>query len=503
MADDPEARMAEFRAAIERARGGHRQSLYDCAVTHADLIELLAQYRADGDAFGEETTLEMLEAREAFINSFPGSSIVRPGERIALDPARLPPTTPFDGYLKQIRGDTLDPLQRFAVNIGFPLFLGAHQSTRPGQGEGGGGRDFCRRRFSGDTHATFPRARYHAVCMDQAGDDNGTLISEMNAYALPHLTGACVAGRSLTHDSVCLNFRGLPGEPNPLHLAATDPGFIERLIDGNAVSATALMQSRAELGGIPSAEQNGRLYVDCIVTHQSIANVVDLRRIEAREWLTELFHNPPDDQLGAGLRATAEANGVDPATLGDWWNLASLLCARTLGGNVFTDWVGTYLRTAGVDALIFPSARHDYFAHWDNGRLVQFSGWNMVDYRDCETPFKYQPQLTTVEGLSAIKVMHIEDGAERGTIGFMGNMSANKDVNDEHLVYFIASHGLNAMRNNGGNLSLQGFRWYKRRYSMLDSGFSAECGQCAFEFSDPAIGNRQSCPRCRYPGDYF
>jgi hypothetical protein len=43
--------------------------------------------------------------------------------------------------------------------------------------------------------------------------------------------------------------------------------------------------------------------------------------------------------------------------------------------------IGNYLRKHSVAAMIFPSARCDTAAAFDQGGLAHFQGWNLVDLR--------------------------------------------------------------------------------------------------------------------------
>jgi hypothetical protein len=65
------------------------------------------------------------------------------------------------------------------------------------------------------------------------------------------------------------------------------------------------------------------------------------------------------------------------------------------GGNGPTRIAGQWLRALGADALVFPSARSDSEVTVENGEVVSFAGWNLVDYREAE-PVRVQTyDLTT------------------------------------------------------------------------------------------------------------
>jgi hypothetical protein len=64
--------------------------------------------------------------------------------------------------------------------------------------------------------------------------------------------------------------------------------------------------------------------------------------------------------------------------------LPSLITQIHGGGNGATRIAGQWLRAIGADALVFPSARSDSQVTVENGELVSFGGWNLVDYREAE-----------------------------------------------------------------------------------------------------------------------
>ena len=57
-----------------------------------------------------------------------------------------------------------------------------------------------------------------------------------------------------------------------------------------------------------------------------------------------------------------------------------------LGGGWETQGIGHWMRCAGVNALIFPSARCNVGVTIRNSELVDHYGWNLVDYRGAPPP---------------------------------------------------------------------------------------------------------------------
>ena len=186
-------------------------------------IEQLVLRRGD-----EDTSLDVASFVDAFLAQpkLPLAKVIDQPEqdeaaRLAKevwDETRFRPLTRFDGWLKQINPAKLPPVEQAALRLGFPLFLGSFDAMRASRDslEEREDRDLYRRRYSGDTHEVFPRARYHSVCQDASGEDNVTLLSELNAYCLPQITGFCVARRADSPGDIEIVFRGLPGEPKHL-----------------------------------------------------------------------------------------------------------------------------------------------------------------------------------------------------------------------------------------------------------------------------------------------
>src|ERR1700716_2749646 len=52
-----------------------------------------------------------------------------------------------------------------------------------------------------------------------------------------------------------------------------------------------------------------------------------------------------------------------------------------LGGTDVTHAIGSWMRSSGVNAFIYPSPRSDASSTIKNGELVDWHGWNLVDYR--------------------------------------------------------------------------------------------------------------------------
>jgi hypothetical protein len=106
------------------------------------------------------------------------------------------------------------------------------------------------------------------------------------------------------------------------------------------------------------------------VALRKVGNVLDLREIEAQDWLLQSFAIAGHDFLAKDGRNTVDA----------FHQLLPALLSQSLGGNIITDAIGSYLRWLGVGGLVFPSARRDSFVSYKDRKVVDFIGWNFVDY---------------------------------------------------------------------------------------------------------------------------
>ena len=59
------------------------------------------------------------------------------------------------------------------------------------------------------------------------------------------------------------------------------------------------------------------------------------------------------------------------------------------GGSMFegkSQYIGHWMRTHNVEALVYPSARNDTFINLINNEMKDHRGWNLVDYIDSPPP---------------------------------------------------------------------------------------------------------------------
>src|ERR1700722_4403642 len=269
----------------------------------------------------------------------------------------LIPFSTFRGTIKQLDPEASDePARANAFRWAFPAFLDplverldaeapAFQKARP-----------RRRRFSGGLFTRtqpLPRRRYYTVCLTPNGFDTGTLCRELKAYA-----GSIVRQSVAVYDQV-----GSPTEPGRkvLNVAFYDP-------DGE-IAARLLSYGVGTALGI--GERTFSITLEYRTFDVTIENTIDLRLPETLQWFFETFRDGYGDfwrKPNGALASRCEM--VVPA-----------LIYPDLGGTAVTDAIGYCLRSMGVSALIYPSARSDAEITVEGGIFRYASGFNLLDFR--------------------------------------------------------------------------------------------------------------------------
>ena len=222
-----------------------------------------------------------------------------------------------------------------------------------------------RRRFAGDV--TLKRGRYLSVCIDDLGNDNGTVTRELLAY----YTG--VAGHVEVYDlampthkelfekycgnspaGYVIDLHSTPERPNPI---------VQKLVK----AGLAFWE-----GEIPPVVS---IFMPMDIKQETIENVFDLRQLKTQQWLAKFL---PKGERVFSKRADK---------LDSFKDMLPSLTTYDRGGNDFTDKLGGYLRVKGANGLVFPSARCNVKCELYNGELNDYSGWNFVDYRQLNKPF--------------------------------------------------------------------------------------------------------------------
>lgn len=321
----------------------------------------------------------------------------------------------FTGPLKRHRVNENEPLANLIISIAFPHFQG--RDTRDERINriydgfyGPKGKYYLRphnprRRFSGDsiTKESLPRGRYFSVCSPyppgysdddvQKYNDNGVVRNELLAYANCRAIGPLLLldAHDRTDRDVLRKGGFLFSEDQ---IPAFQVVFFNR--PGSKGIFELLIEESKQFNDLDWDEYGGVLnmfavqsppfsYLDpetCVVDRASsfnlyygfenlaLNNVVDLRYPETQEALVRAFF-PHLLNANPTIRA-----------VGGFLEILPSLLSEELGGTITTDIIGAYLRFLGVDALIYPSARCNGGVNMSGGQLMNYHGWNLVDYRD-------------------------------------------------------------------------------------------------------------------------
>jgi hypothetical protein len=117
---------------------------------------------------------------------------------------------------------------------------------------------------------------------------------------------------------------------------------------------------------------------------------VDLRYPDTRKWFFERYRRGIEGWPGYGFDAAdvvlCKRNGPREEFASGFIQMLPALCNQDLGGRLITQVIGADLRRHGTECLIYPSARCDTFALFQNGSLVDSYGWNLLDYRGAGVP---------------------------------------------------------------------------------------------------------------------
>jgi hypothetical protein len=300
-----------------------------------------------------------------------------------------PPTTRFHGWLKHMDPAVLNSIGRQVFRDVFPLFgepTVDEYLLRTGRlaalgialtDEDEAELDAIRRlreesipveirrhrRYAGGD-GMLPRGCYSSVCRDARGDDGYCLSRELFAYVDRRVPGFVYVGDSTSAklvDSLRTSVRAKPGycvtwvlilPPNEPDAVPVYHAYYHDLFE---------MQGGGDAHAVA---------LESKVVETVIDNVLDLRLPVTQQWFFQHFRN------GDGHFLTK-----DGGTATEFYDLVPTLMDPTLGGRPETHAIGSWLRSSGVDALIYPSARSNASVDIHNGKLVAWHGWNLVDYR--------------------------------------------------------------------------------------------------------------------------
>lgn len=286
------------------------------------------------------------------------------------------PFSQFQGWVRQVNVSNLNPMWRTAFEFAFPGFLTQeHPTDRQWEGmfkmlELGVDHAFWRnrpkRRFCGGDE--LPSGRYYTtLAAVPDGHDNGTLMRELLAYSVPKISGVLVVADLA--DDEAIEFLGPPWKKDKsyvlsfVHESDHPSPFILHLEKNNLL--------RHAFG--QDASNGGRYLVPIPYsnTEVSIERVIDLRYPRVQEWFFSTF----------ALRDSEYLVKMDRSGASSFIDLIPAIMSPESGGNHFTESVGLWMRANSVDALVFPSARSDCAVTVKDGVLIDWHGWNLLDYR--------------------------------------------------------------------------------------------------------------------------
>ena len=337
---------------------------------------------------------------------------------------------PATVFVKSVRVDNLDAIQRTAIDFAFGLFFKDEQPNefvkelnparklaleKAGIVTGQLQAPFRYRRFAGG--ADLPRARYFTLSDDRAGNDHGTLLCEMLTYVDHEKCGRFHARDEsagfASHGSLAV---GAPGMPATITIDFLDD------VDGESPFVRELVAREL----IQNAKTT-RVEIPYRIQEVRIERTVDLRQPAVQAWLHERLSErglpgacfeyatdvsqrltwvdfaPTDAAQGTPMES---ADGLPfdgiAVTFGpcdswdegrftgpdDFTGLLPYLIFGTRGGSPVTDAIGRWLRAAKVEALIYPSARNDVACEVQGGSVTHTAGWNLVDYRVSPPPIR-------------------------------------------------------------------------------------------------------------------
>ncbi|MFN0101439.1 MAG: hypothetical protein ACKV2U_05030 [Bryobacteraceae bacterium] len=362
-----------------------------------------------------------------------------------------------------------------------------------------------RRRYSGDRHSPLPRLRYMALSPTSSGVvPSYGLLGELNAYAVPRLTGYCAATPIAGRNEISLVFRGLPGEPNPLYRFVTEPQKADHLLDGMSRDLRSLV-TPAVVAAVPPGNEFSLVlpYDDVQVPSE---RVFDMRLPTARGWMVDFFRNPPpaetDEDLAHGewLKIIAEMYEVDLRRIEGWRQLLPIVCGNSQGGNAMTDVFAAFLRRMGCTGIIYPSARSDHGVLWEDGHLKEHWGWHFVDYTGSPIPTRLSPEyeqpLLPLQGV--YHMADIKQGRFAGSLAVVGGSLYTRLYLQMQFDLYALSRVASPTDYQDGHLCMRSYCWYRRDYC---APFDAViCDSCATPFSFREVGPLRRCPSCRFGG---
>lgn len=223
------------------------------------------------------------------------------------------------------------------------------------------------RRYAGDD-GLLPRNCYSSVSKDAAGDDGGTLTRELLAYVDRRIPGTVFVGDSTDERLNALLSNSVKVVPGycTTYVLLFEPQDPDEKTTFHKVYRELLAEER----GAPDQPIHAFAF-ETRVDECTIENVIDLRWPNVQQWFFDQFKD------GDGVFLTKKGG-----TVREFYDLLPTLMHPSLGGTNVSLAIGSWMRSSGVNGLVFPSARSNTSVSMYAGvELLDWNGWNFLDYR--------------------------------------------------------------------------------------------------------------------------
>ena len=298
------------------------------------------------------------------------------------------PFKAFHGPVKQIETNFKFPAMRVLYETCFSAFnkLDAQYADLKAQGINNiltaSGAEFNfgyrPRRFSGGPG--LPSGRYFSVCdsarfhHNETFHDNGTLRDEITAYYSSQ-SGIVPAifDPHLEPDILdVLRSQGVSEDDLKYPLYLIDFSLERETDDNIAVRSGDINLKKGDRSAFTYGIRQYLLKLE---------KVIDLRYPDTQDWFFRTFVALElENEAAAAEETKLHFLGKKPLT--SFAELLKVLVGLEVGGGkVLTQAIGHWLRAHGADGLVFPSARSNAHVQVQDGRPIQYSGWNLVVYQ--------------------------------------------------------------------------------------------------------------------------
>ncbi len=219
---------------------------------------------------------------------------------------------------------------------------------------------------------------------DAAGDDGGTLSRELLAYMDPfEIPGAVFVGDST--DERLSALLGNPVKVLPGYCATYVLLFEPQDPDEKTLFRKVYRELLSEEKAAPDQVIHAFAF-ETRVDECTIENVIDLRWPYVQQWFFDQFK----DGDGVFLSKKGERRA-------SFTTCFRFLMHPSLGSTNVTHAIGSWMRSSGVNGLVFPSARSNASVSMYAGvELLDWNGWNFLDYRTASN--LPATEITTSEG---------------------------------------------------------------------------------------------------------